>query len=225
MGSGRGAVLEKRSVSGAAQAEESATDPMRLLGLSPALVGILRYFVLRPDAEPRLRELQRLLGLSSASTQRELARMVALGALERRVRGREVRYVAVTTPDAQKVWRVLRTLVRDLSAPVTLVQEALRDVPGIEAGFVFGSEARGAARPDSDVDVLVVGDAIDTRAMHRRLVEAALLMGREINPLRYSRAQFAERLRSGAGFVRDVLRGPKAWVAGSAAALPSLPHA
>ncbi|MGH7631941.1 MAG: nucleotidyltransferase domain-containing protein, partial [Gemmatimonadales bacterium] len=80
----------------------------------------------------------------------------------------------------------------------------------------FGSTAAGTARADSDVDLLVVGDSVDTRALHRGLAEAGLLMGREVNPVRYSRTELATRLAGGTRFVREALAGPKAWVAGTA---------
>ena len=79
---------------------------------------------------------------------------------------------------------------------------------------------KGTARSGSDVDVFVVEEAAaDRMALHRQLAEAAVLLGREINPTRYTIQKLAERLGNhalpGARFVRDVLAGPKQWVAGT----------
>ena len=53
------------------------------------------------------------------------------------------------------------------------VQEILRDVfahhESVEVALLFGSHARGSARPDSDVDVAVLG-----RGMDRLAIAAAL---------------------------------------------------
>jgi hypothetical protein len=55
------------------------------------------------------------------------------------------------------------------------VRAALQDEPDVAAAFVFGSHARGFARPDSDVDVAVLLDrTVQTNrlALRRRLVAA-----------------------------------------------------
>lgn len=191
-------------------------DPLVVLGLTESLAQILRYFALRPHARPHLRELQRELGISSASSQRDLARLVELGILQRVTEGRSIRY---TVAEKAGLWAPLRALVGEASDPVVLVREALRGLSGVDAAFVYGSTAAGAARADSDVDLFVVGDSIDTRALHRALAEAGLLMGREVNPVRYTRTQLAARLAAGTRFVREALAGPKAWVAGTPSAV------
>lgn len=188
-----------------------------LLGVAPSLTRLLRYFALRPAARPHLRMLQRELGLGSASVQRDLTRMAAAGVL-RPVpdpSDRTVRYVVVP----HRFWEVVRTLVAASDGPVALLREALRDVGGVEAVFLFGSSATGTSQPESDIDVLVVGDAVDTRALYRNLFEVGQVLDRQVNALRYTRATLAERLASGAQFPRDVLEGPKVWLAGDPGAI------
>jgi predicted nucleotidyltransferase len=55
-----------------------------------------------------------------------------------------------------------------------VVAEAIAPVEGVEAAFVFGSHARGDAREDSDVDVLVVSVAPET-SLGREAAEASLV--------------------------------------------------
>lgn len=191
-------------------------DPLVLLGLPASLAQVLRYFALHPDARPHLRELQRELGVSSASAQRDLARLVELQVLRRVPHGRTVRYAIV---ESASLWGPLRALVGEGSDPVVLLREALRGVAGVDAAFVFGSIAAGTPRSDSDVDLFVVGDSVDARALHRASAEAGLLMGREVNPVRYTKMELATRLAGGTRFVREALTGPKAWVAGAASAV------
>ncbi len=52
------------------------------------------------------------------------------------------------------------------------ILRAVRDRPGIATLAVFGSRARGAHRPDSDLDVAVLPDTADSRA--RRYLQADL---------------------------------------------------
>lgn len=194
-------------------------DALELLGLAPSAARILRYFVLRPGARPHARELQRLLRLGGSSLQRELARLGELGALERVQDGRRVRYQAV---EGSPVWKAVRLLVGTSTDPAPLVEDALVDIAGVRAAFVFGSTARGTDRADSDIDLLVVEDAaVDRRKLLSQLAEAGLLLGREVNAVRYTLQALGERLRDPAhpasNFVRTTLMGPKRWVAGDPA--------
>ena len=194
-----------------APARNSAHRAFDLLGVTPSLARLLRYFVLRPQARPHLRKLQRDLGLGSASIQRDLARLTAAGILRSAWgSGRTVSYSAVPGP----FWELARKLVAASDDPAQILAAALRDVAGIEAAFLFGSHASGTAQPDSDVDVLVVGDAVDRRGLHRQLFEVGQTLGRQVNALCYTRQMLAERLASGAGFAREVLERPTIPVAG-----------
>lgn len=201
-----------------------AGSALDALGVSPSAERTVRYFVTHPTARPYARELQRTLGLGGASAQRDLERLTQIGALKRSSDGRLVRY----SPQLDsRFWRGVRLLIAAPREPASLLRAALCDVDGVKAAFIFGSTARKSARPDSDVDIFVVEDpAVDRKALHRQLAEAALLLGREVNPTRYTLEKLAERLGNrtlpGSQFVRDVLVGPKQWIAGMPAALRPL---
>jgi len=91
---------------------------------------------------------------------------------------------------------------------------------------VATATARGTADASSDVDVFVLGDALDVRALHRRLQEVAMVTGRQVNPGLYTYQKLAERLgrpdASSRRFLREVFAGPKAWVGGSVEAIEPL---
>jgi predicted nucleotidyltransferase len=198
-----------------------ARDPLALLGVPPSAARILRYFALRPTAKPHARHLQRILALGGASLQRDLARLVMLGALERVEDGRLVRYGIASD---SSLWTAFRIVIGATNDPAALVRDALRDITGIEAAFVFGSTAKETRRRESDVDVLIVENPdVDRRAMLHQLAEVGMLLHCEINTVRYSLQTLADRLgnvdHAAAHFVREVLAGPKRWVAGSATAL------
>ncbi len=190
-------------------------DAFALFGVAPSFRRLLRYFAVRPAARPHLRKLQRALGLGSASVQRDLGRLVDAGLLRplRDPSERAVQYAVAPHP----LWEVVRSLVRASGSPVDLLREALRDVAGVDAAWLFGSSASGTAHPDSDLDVLVVGDSVDTRALYRNLFEVGQVLDRQVNTLRYTRSSLAERLASGARFPRDVMAGPMIWLAGDPA--------
>lgn len=201
--------------------DPQAADTLGALGVSPATAQLLRYFVLRPDGSPHRRHLQRILGLGSRSIDRDLARLVALGALDRIPDGRLVRY---RVNSRSRLWGAVSVLIATGANPASIVRDALRGIEGISAAFVFGSVASDSADEDSDVDVFVVETQhLDRRALHLQLFQAGALLGREVNAIRYTAQSLADRLgdahHPAARFIRGVFGGPKCWVAGGAAAL------
>lgn len=193
------------------------SDPLEILGIAPAGARIMRYFLVRPRARVHLRGLQRTLGLGGASVQRELERLIQLGALERIEEGGRPVYRPVQ--DAPW-WQALRVMEAGSRDPAPLVADALVDVPGIRAAFLYGSTARGQQAAESDVDLMVLqDDEVDRRALLGHLSEVGVILGKEINPVRYTLRELGERLgdpsHPARAFVREVLSGPKRWVAGS----------
>lgn len=190
-----------------------ADEPLASVLASRALAAVVIWFVLHPDRALHFRALQRVTGVSSRSLQHEMARLEALGLVQRERDGRLVRYRAIA---GHPRWSILREMVRQFAQPAELLRVALADVPGLEAAFIYGSCARGDMHPESDIDVFAFGDAL--RDMDTRLVltegalEASMLLDCEVNVSRYTRKRL-EGGRAG-GFVRSVLSGPKLWLVG-----------
>jgi predicted nucleotidyltransferase len=178
---------------------------------SGALARLLIDLAVRPDEAAHGREIQRRTGLTPRSLQAELDRLEALGIVRRRSDGRLVRWAL---DKANPRWRVLRALVRELAAPVDVIRDALADVPGVAAAFVFGSVARAEAREDSDVDVFLLDGGVDEDRLSRRILDAGVLLGREVNVVQMTPGELAAKITAGSGFVREVMRGAKSWVAG-----------
>jgi predicted nucleotidyltransferase len=125
------------------------------------------------------------------------------------------------------VWQALRILAGTSADPTPLLRDALADIPGVQAAFIFGSTAQGTQREDSDIDLFVVEEpTLDRRQLLRQLAEAELVLQREINPVRYTPEGLAERLGDPGHpawrFVCETLAGPKRWVAGAASAIAPL---
>lgn len=156
--------------------------------------------------------------------QRDLERLVGLGALERIKEGRLVRYRPLP---ASRFWHAVHLLLRESADVTPFVRDALRDVVGVEAGFIFGSTAEGTARPDSDIDLFVIeSPSIQSRLLNARLAHIGLVLERQVNAVRYTPQALGERLgdpkHPSYRFVRQVLTGPQLWVAGSLEAIRPL---
>lgn len=95
------------------------------------------------------------------------------------------------------------------------LREALTPVrPRIAAAFLFGSYARGSATPESDIDLMVVGDVslIEIASAIRPLQHQ---IAQEINPIVYARGEFGDRIASGQHFIATVMRHPKLFLIGA----------
>lgn len=191
---------------------------------SGALARLVIHFVLHPESALHFRALQRLTSLPSRSLQHEVARLEELGMIRREPDGSLVRVRAVAEHPR---WGVLRELVREFAEPAEVLRVALAPVPGLQAAFIYGSFAGNSqVHPTSDIDVFVVMDALEdpgTRlALAEGTLEAAGLLGREVNLTRYTPRKLAERQARGARFLASVLRGEKEWLVGDASVLSDL---
>lgn len=193
-------------------------DQTMMLG-SGALQRVILHFVLFPDASPHFRELQRVVGGGVRSLHAALRRLEARSLVTSTGSGnRRLFHANADHPG----WEALRRMVRAFVAPEEVLRAAVAGVPGIRAAFVFGSVARGDARPDSDVDLFVVGDEIPRRAFARSVSESTSVLGREVNVVRYTGDDLRRSASQQRAFIREVASAPKRWVVGDERALPEL---
>lgn len=183
---------------------------------SPALGRLVVHFILHPGTAVHLRELRRITGLSISSLQNELQRLTEMGAVTRTEEGRRVLYAA---DESHPVWMGWRQILRACADPAEVLREVLTGIPEIEAAFLFGSTARGDARPDSDLDLLVVGSEEARRKLRPAFAEAEYLLDRDLDVVGYRREELHRRLRSGNSFVRRVMEERKKWIVGGPQAL------
>lgn len=184
---------------------------------SEARARLLAHFVVHPDRGDHVRALERHTGLGKRSLQTELQRLEGMGLVRRESEGRRVVY---RRDDASRQWRAIESLVAEY-APGLVLRDALHDVPGIDAAFIFGSMARGDARPDSDIDLLVLGDRIDDGELGAALLQTALVLDRAVDVKRYDARRFVRDRLAGASFLPAALAGPMHFLVGSPDALPS----
>lgn len=161
-------------------------------------------------SELHLRELTRQSGLSLGTVQQELRRLTRVGIVTARKDGNRVYYKA--NPQ-HPIHDEVRGLVLKTDGLAGVLHQALDDKQVLLA-FVFGSVARGEARAESDVDLMVIGP-IGLRRLTQLLMGVAEQLGREINPHVLTPEEFKERKLRGDHFLTSVLATPKLFVKGT----------
>ena len=172
---------------------------------------ILTQLYGHPDQEFYLRELARSTGTPPSSLQRDLAALTRAGIILRTGRGHQVYFRANRTCP---VFEELRGLVVKTFGVVEILRDRLQPLTDrIESAFVHGSVARGEARAESDIDLLVIGK-VSSGDLIEALAPAQRQLGREINPTVFPPAEFAEKAQAGNHFLTTVLEEPKLFLIG-----------
>ena len=165
-----------------------------------------------PDRSFYANELIALARSGSGAVQRELASLLAAGLITVRDQGNQKHYQANA---ASPVFAELRGLVLKTVGLADVLRAALAPLEDqVAAAFVYGSVARQQDTAASDVDVLIVSDALGYAEVFGALESAAQTLGRTINPTLYTRAELARRRAQDNAFVTRVLDQPRIWLMG-----------
>jgi predicted nucleotidyltransferase len=164
---------------------------------------LLALLLLQPERSWALQELSQALGAPVSSVHRELGRAESVGIIHRDATARPHRFQA-TTEDP------LHESLADLLRRSVGIEAQLRDAlegPDVVAAAIYGSWASGTRRPDSDIDVLVIGDA-DLRELRRRVRPIGKTAGRTVDLTVLSIDEYRRLLAKKSGFARSVLESP-----------------
>jgi len=156
---------------------------------------ILGLLVETPGARLHLRAIARLADTSAGTTARELARLEDAGLVWSQMEGRQ-RYYTARSPSpvarAGRAGEALATYDRSVDAILGSILRRLVEAYQPEAVYLFGSQARGEADPDSDYDLLVVvpADAPEARRRPHLAVQALRGVGVPVDAVIMTRPAF-----------------------------------
>ena len=171
---------------------------------SKARVALLARMLLQPDDELHLSDLVRQTGFAPRSIQLEADRLVSLGVLNERRSGNR-RYLSANI--RHNLYDPLRQLLERTVGIAPILCKALADDARIERAVVYGSYAAGEARPESDIDLLIVGSV----TLQEVLQITSPLQDRfnlEINPVVMTEEEFRTRRSEQEHFICSVLASP-----------------
>jgi predicted nucleotidyltransferase len=173
---------------------------------------VLGLLFARPDRALHLRQIARDTGTAVSAVQREVNSLAEAGLLTRSQAGRQVNYQANRS---SPVFSELRAFIMKTVGMADVLVEALAPLADqIEVAFVYGSCARGEETAASDVDVLIIGLDPDVIAINVALSDTGLNLGREINPVIMTAAEFRRRLTEGDHFLNAVTASPLIFLIG-----------
>jgi predicted nucleotidyltransferase len=126
-----------------------------------------------------LRQLVRAVGAGHGALQRELKHLTEMGLIVRTVQGNQVLYRANSQ---SPIFSEIKSLISKTVGIHDVIRSALVSLGAeIQIAFVYGSVAHQKERADSDVDLMVLGDAPFSDVVSA-LSPAQKALGREINP-------------------------------------------
>jgi predicted nucleotidyltransferase len=188
----------------------TAPRPVELL-FSAYRRKVLALLLLRPQQRYHVREIARLTGIVPGSLHRELKQLAKAGLLVREDSGNQVLYRANR---ACPIYEELAGIFRKTIGLADILREALQPLGNaLELAFVFGSVARGEENTDSDIDLLVLG-SVGFVAVVSALADTHHQLGREVNPVVMTRAEFIQKFHAEDRFVRRIDGEAKIFVVG-----------
>lgn len=166
----------------------------------------------QPTRDFAVSELIAASGGGSGAIQRELAKLIGAGLLTVRPSANQRRYQA--NPDAS-VYDELVSIIRKTVGLTGPLQDALQPfAEQIAFAFVYGSVAKRTDTASSDIDLMIVSDALGYADVMQHLDAPQQALRRPINPTIYTRDEFNVRIHDENSFLMRVLAQPKIWVIG-----------
>lgn len=170
---------------------------------------LLSLLFLNPDRTYHFREIRDIIGSGSGAVHRELANLVDAGLVTLKKQANQHRYRANRE---SSVFLELRSFFNKTTGLPQQIGKALEQLKTeIRLAFIFGSYASGEFLPESDVDLMVIGD-VEFQDIISAIHSIQEITGREINPMVYSAGSFTDRLDS--GFVKGIIKSPKLYLIG-----------
>ena len=159
-----------------------------------------------------VRQLVRAVGAGHGAVQRELKHLTEMGLVLRRTQGNQVLYQANSQ---SPIFSEVKSLITKTVGIHDVIRSALVSLGSeIQIAFVYGSVARQKERADSDVDLMILGNASFSDVVSA-LGPAQTALGREINPTLFPVSEFRSKLAAGNHFLRSVMKEKRLFVLGT----------
>lgn len=170
------------------RSEPHASIATKLFGMTRTRV--LALLFCNSDRTFHFREIARSSGTSPGAIQRELKLLLQTGLLLKQRIGNQVHYQANSS---SPLFQEIKALMIKTAGLADVLGNALRDFQErVCVAFLFGSLVKGNETPDSDVDVMIIGDVSFSEAVTAHSTTQETLR-REVNPSVYPLDEFTAK--------------------------------
>jgi predicted nucleotidyltransferase len=191
------------------------TEP---LSLSNALFSKVQQRVLalifgQPDRSFYTSEIMRNVQSGTGAVERELSRLQRSGLVSVERIGNQKHYRA---NHQSPIFTELRGLVVKTVALTEPLRKSLEPCADkIKAAFVYGSVAKGTDNARSDIDLMVIGDALNYSELYAALQDVENALARKVSPTFLSQKDWRRKASDKGSFISKVNALPKIFVFGS----------
>ena len=172
----------------------------RLFG-SKTRTSLLATLLMNESKRFYISELSRKLGIPNSMLIKEIANLKTLDIIKTERVGK-LKFVQINP--SLPYMNALKEIMIKTAGFKDLICEQLSNFSGIKYCLIFGSFANNSNTSESDVDVLIVGDA-STLELAKPISDIEDKTGREINYVVWSEDQFMKRVISKNVFLSDII--------------------
>jgi predicted nucleotidyltransferase/predicted transcriptional regulator with HTH domain len=191
---------------------------MEALSVANALFSKVQQRVLalifsHPERSFYTSEIVRNVRSGTGAVERELSRLQRSGLVSLERNGNQKHYRA---NHHSPVFEELQSLVLKTVALTEPLRKSLEPYSDkITTAFVFGSVAKGTDTTQSDIDVIVIGDALSYTDLYTALQNAENVLRRKVSPIFLSQEEWRWKAAQKGSFISKISSLPKLFIFGS----------
>lgn len=180
---------------------------------TPVQQRVLALLFGQPDRRFQSSELIRLAHSGTGAVHRQLGRLADTGLISVMRSGNQKHYQANRS---SAVFVELHGLVLKTIGVVEPLRDALSALaPRIRAAFVYGSSAKGTERATSDIDLMVISDAVRYHDVYEALQPVEGMLARPVNPTVLTPTEWRRKRKRADSLAARVVKQPLMFVIGS----------
>jgi len=177
---------------------------------SKVRVEILSVFLMNPERELYVREVERLTGEDYKNVSMELRNLNKIGLLSSRNKG-NLKYFSLNKEFL--IYEELKSILMKTKGAVSILRQVVSTKRDIDYAFIYGSLATGEERTESDIDVMIIG-GITLEEVLTSIRGPEEKLSREINVSLYDLQEIRKRVKDRDPFIMEVLGGVKIMLVG-----------
>jgi len=177
---------------------------------SKVRVEILSVFLMNPERELYVREVERLTGEDYKNVSMELRNLNKIGLLSSRNKG-NLKYFSLNKEFL--IYEELKSIFMKTKGAVSILRQVVSTKRDIDYAFIYGSLATGEERTESDIDVMIIG-GITLEEVLTSIRGPEEKLSREINVSLYDLQEIRKRVKDRDPFIMEVLGGVKIMLVG-----------